>query len=186
MIWPMTHLVTIMAIEFNVHNSNVLDGVKIITPSVFEESRGSIWTSYSSDSINHLLPSNLSFKHDKFSSSYKNVLRGIHGDNKSWKMVSCIHGLIKQVVVDMRKDSETYLKWEAFDLGDINHSSILLPPGMGNAFYVYSDLAIYHYKLAYPGEYIDHEEQFTIPWNDPTINIQWPTINPVLSNRDKG
>ena len=137
-----------MAIEFDVTESEVLPEVKIVTPSVFEESRGSIWTSYSTDSLTALLPKELSFKHDKFSKSNANVLRGIHGDHKSWKLVSCIHGQIKQVVVDMRASSKTYLKWESFDLGTQNRAMILIPPGMGNAFYVSSSSAIYHYKLA--------------------------------------
>jgi len=173
-----------MAIEFSVTESAVMAGVKIITPSVFEESRGSIWTSYNTDIIGSLLPDELSFKHDKFSQSNANVLRGIHGDHKSWKLISCIHGQIMQIVVDMRVSSKTYLKWESFDLGPQNRSMILIPPCMGNAFYVKSSSAIYHYKLAYPGDYIDADQQFTISWNDPRINIKWPTNNPILSERD--
>ncbi|MDA8808818.1 dTDP-4-dehydrorhamnose 3,5-epimerase family protein [Gammaproteobacteria bacterium] len=173
-----------MSIDFSIIESEVLADVKIITPSVFQESRGSIWTSYGTDSLGSLLPGDLSFKHDKFSQSNANVLRGIHGDHKSWKLVSCIHGQIKQVVVDMRASSKTYLKWESFDLGTQNRSMILIPPGMGNAFYVSSSSAIYHYKLAYSGDYIDADEQFTVSWNDPRINIKWPTNDPILSERD--
>lgn len=173
-----------MALEFNINDSDILDGVKVISPSVFEENRGSIWTSFMNDPISSLLPLGLSFKHDKFSQSKRNVLRGIHGDHKSWKLVSCIQGEIQQVVVDMRKDSITYLKWQSFDLGDSNRSSILIPPGMGNAFYVASSSATYHYKLAYEGNYIDAGEQFTVPWNDPRLKINWRTEEPILSNRD--
>jgi dTDP-4-dehydrorhamnose 3,5-epimerase len=173
-----------MAIEFEVIDSKVLAEVKIIRPSVFKESRGEIWSSYSKDTLSSLLPGNLFFNHDKFSKSNSNVLRGIHGDHKSWKLVSCIHGQIKQVVVDMRVSSKTYLKWEAFDLGSQNRSMILIPPSMGNAFYVSSNSAIYHYKLAYPGNYIDADEQFTVSWNDPRLKITWPTNDPILSERD--
>lgn len=180
----MIPMAKIMPIEFCISDSSILEGLKIVSPSCHNENRGSIWTSYSSDSIDPLLPKNLFFKHDKFSSSYKNVLRGIHGDSKSWKLVSCIQGSIMQVVVDMRKTSDTFLKWESFNLGDNNKSSILIPPGMGNAFYVKSEIATYHYKLAYDGDYIDAEDQFTISWNDPRIDIEWPTEKPILSNRD--
>ena len=173
-----------MVAEFSIIDSDVLPGVKVITPSVFEESRGSIWTSYRTDLLGSFLPGELSFKHDKFSQSNANVLRGIHGDHKSWKLVSCIHGQIMQVVVDMRASSKTYLKWESFDLGAQNRSMILIPPGMGNAFHVSSRSAIYHYKLAYSGDYIDADEQFTVSWNDPRINIKWPTNDPILSERD--
>ncbi len=175
-----------MALEFNINDSDILDGVKVISPSVYEENRGSIWTSFMNDPISSLLPYGLSFKHDKFSQSKRNVLRGIHGDHKSWKLVSCVQGEIQQVVVDMRKDSITYLKWQSFDLGDSNRSSILIPPGMGNAFHVASASAIYHYKLAYEGNYIDADDQFTVPWNDPRLKINWHTEEPMLSDRDKG
>ena len=77
-----------MVIDFNIVGSKKINDLKIITPSTFEESRGSIWTSYSSRELDKLLPNNLQFKHDKFSISKNNVLRGIHGDHKSWKLVS--------------------------------------------------------------------------------------------------
>ena len=174
-----------MTIDFTSRPSEKLSGVTIITPSIFEEERGLIWTSYLDIKLKNLLPKDLYFKHDKFSESKFNVLRGIHGDNKSWKLVSCIYGSLKQVIVDMRKSSKTYLKWESFDLGNKNKSMILIPPGMGNAFCVTSSYAIYHYKLAYDGEYIDANEQFTIAWNSPKLNIDWPTSTPILLKRDR-
>ena len=62
---------------------------------------------------------------------------------------------------------------------------ILLPPGIGNAFFVKSESATYHYKLAYPGGYADADEQFTVSWNDPRIKVAWPNDAPILSDRDK-
>jgi dTDP-4-dehydrorhamnose 3,5-epimerase len=174
-----------MPIEFNVTVSTKIKDLKIITPSAFEESRGSIWTSYSTDEIGALLPKDLFFKHDKFSVSKKNVLRGIHGDHKSWKLVSCVSGSILQVVVDMRENSETFLQWDGFDLGGDNRQMILIPPGLGNAFFVKSDQATYHYKLAYEGDYADADEQFTVRWDDPRVNVVWPTTDPILSERDR-
>jgi len=174
-----------MKINFDIEPSNILKDVKVITPSVFEESRGSIWTSYLESTIDSLLPAGIGFKHDKFSKSKSNVLRGIHGDHKSWKLVSCVHGSVKQVVVDMREQSDTHLTWQSFDLTENNKKMVLVPPGMGNAFYVTSDYAIYHYKLAYTGEYVDAIDQFTVIWDDPRLNIDWPTKNPILSERDR-
>ena len=63
--------------------------------------------------------------------------------------------------------------------------SVLLPPGIGNAFYVRSEAAVYHYKLAYLGDYFDAADQFSVKWNDPEIAIEWPTNHPILSDRDK-
>ena len=56
---------------------------------------------------------------------------------------------------------------------------------MGNGYYVLSKKAVYHYKLAYDGEYIDADEQFSFAWNDESINIEWPSNKPILSERDK-
>ena len=155
-----------------------------MTPSVSVDARGNIWTSFLKDRVEGLLPDDLFFKHDKFSTSKRNVLRGIHGDTKSWKLVTCVHGEIQQVVVDMRKDSPTYKQWQDFIISKDNQQLILIPPNMGNAYYVNSSEAVYYYKLAYNGDYIDADEQFSVKWNDNTIGINWMSDNPILSNRD--
>lgn len=173
-----------MSIDFDIKASDILEGVSIITPSVFEESRGNIWTSYKADPLDDLLPGGMRFTHDKFSQSKHNVLRGIHGDHKSWKLVTCVFGEIHQVVVDMREGSDTYLKWQRFVINRQNQQLILIPPGMGNAYYVSGEAAVYHYKLAYDGDYIDADEQFTVAWNDDRLNIDWPADDPILSARD--
>jgi len=173
-----------VSIDFIVESSGQISGLKIISPSAYVENRGEIWTSYNTTQIAALLPDSLSFKHDKFSISKHNVLRGIHGDHKSWKLVSCVAGEILQVVVDMRENSSTYLHHQAFELGSHNHQMVLIPPGLGNAFFVKSDFATYHYKLAYHGDYADADEQFTVSWDDPRINIDWPSNDPILSERD--
>ena len=173
-----------MSIEFDIQQSTKISGVYILTPSVSEDARGNIWTSFLKGEVEELLPDDLFFKHDKFSTSKRNVLRGIHGDTKSWKLVTCVHGEIQQVVVDMRKDSSTYKKWQSFVISQDNQKLILVPPNMGNAYYVNSSEAVYHYKLAYDGDYIDADEQFSVSWNDDSIGIKWLSDNPFLSNRD--
>ena len=174
-----------MGFNFTITESQVINGVWVIKPSVTEDSRGNIWTSYLKDEIEKLLPSGLYFKHDKFSQSKKNVLRGIHGDAKSWKLVTCVFGSINQVVVDCRKDSDTYRLYESFNIDGGNQISVLIPPLLGNAYYVESNQAVYHYKLAYEGEYIDADEQFSYKWNDPQFNIKWATKTPIISSRDQ-
>ncbi|MBN1639320.1 MAG: dTDP-4-dehydrorhamnose 3,5-epimerase family protein [Ignavibacteriales bacterium] len=174
-----------MSINFKIRESEKIKGIFIITPSIYEDLRGNIWTSFLKDEIEKLLPDNIFFKHDKFSQSKFNVLRGIHGDEISWKLVTCVYGNIDQVVVDCRKESPTYLQWEKFRINNDNQILVLIPPVMGNSYYVKSKIAVYHYKLAYKGEYIDADEQFSLKWNDPKIDIKWDTENPILSNRDK-
>ena len=174
-----------MNINFDIQESVVIDGVYILTPSISEDVRGNIWTSFLKDEVEKLLPSNLYFKHDKFSTSKNNVLRGIHGDTKSWKLVTCVYGEIQQVVVDMRQDSPTYQKWQDFIINKKNQQLILIPPNMGNAYYVNSPEVVYHYKYAYNGDYIDTDEQFTVDWDDDKIGIRWLSNAPILSDRDK-
>lgn len=171
--------------DFEILESQKVKGVKIITPSVHNDERGTLFTSFHQDVYSNLVPSELSFKHDKFARTNQKVLRGIHGDYKSWKLVTVVFGEITQVVVDNRIDSPTYKNWESFKINGLHPKLILLPPGVGNAFYVHSKEAVYHYKLAYEGEYFDAENQFTLKWNDTEIGINWPDTNPILSNRDK-
>ena len=173
-----------MSIDFDIQESTKIAGVYILKPSISEDTRGNIWTSFLKDEVEELLPNDLYFKHDKFSTSKNNVLRGIHGDIKSWKLVTCVHGEIQQVVVDCRKDSPTYKQWQDFIINQDNQQLILIPPNMGNAYYVNSENAVYHYKLAYDGDYIDADEQFSLSWNDDSIGIKWMSDNPILSNRD--
>ena len=174
-----------MDIDFDIKESKLIRGVYVIKPSISKDNRGNIWTSYLKEKIEELLPHELFFKHDKFSQSSKNVLRGIHCDDKTWKLVTCVFGSILQIVVDCREDSDTYASYESYRINEKNQLSVLIPPKLGNAHYVKSRHAVYHYKLAYDGKYIDAEEQFTYKWNDPIFNIKWPTKNPILSERDK-
>ncbi len=129
----------------------------------------------------------MDFKHDKFAFNKANVLRGMHGDQKTWKLVSCAFGEIYEVVVDMRPDSPpTYRKWDAFELKASEYRQILIPPDFINGYYVQSENALFHYKLAYDGDYIDAGEQMTYRWDDETLNINWPCqYPPILQDRDK-
>jgi dTDP-4-dehydrorhamnose 3,5-epimerase len=88
------------------------------------------------------------------------------------------------VVVDLRENSPTYQKWQSFIINKDNQQLILIPPNMGNAYYVNSLEAVYHYKLAYDGNYIDADEQFSVKWDNKDIGIKWMSDLPFLSKRD--
>lgn len=171
--------------DLKISHSKILPDVLVFEPSVFWDLRGNIYTSYNNDNYRDHFPVSLEFLHDKFAQSKQNVLRGLHGDQKTWKLVSCVWGELYEVVVDMRKDSPNYKKWDAFDLSSDNYTQVLIPPGFVNGYYVKSEHAIFHYKLAYTGEYIDAGEQMTFRWDDPEFNIKWPCVNPTLQARDK-
>ena len=171
--------------DFTTEKSKVFNEVLIIKPSAYYDLRGNIYTSFHKKSYGNILNVELDFLHDKFAESKQNVLRGLHGDTKTWKLVSCVFGEIFEVVVDMRPNSPTYLKWDAFQLDSDNYSQILIPPYFVNGYYVKSEKAVFHYKLAYDGEYIDANEQITEAWDDRRIGIIWPCSNPILQRRDK-
>ena len=167
-----------------ISTSEIFPEVKIVDFDIFSDHRGLIWTSFMSDISQRFLPENISFKHDKFNTNKKGVLRGIHGDEKTWKLVSCPFGHIEQVIVDLRKESKNFKRWVKFELNEGNKIAILIPPGFGNAFCTLSNEALYHYKLAYDGVYNDFENQFTFAWNDKSIGIDWKIKNPIVSQRD--
>jgi dTDP-4-dehydrorhamnose 3,5-epimerase len=171
--------------EFEVTRSEKLPDVIIVKPAVSTDLRGNIYTSYNHDFHPSIFGKDLGFKHDKFALSRQNVLRGLHGDTKTWKLVSCVFGEIYEVAVDMRPESPTYLKWDAWWLNSEEYRQVLIPPGFINGYYVKTEQAVFHYKLAYEGDYIDANEQITVSWNDSRLGIEWPCTNPILQARDK-
>ena len=172
--------------DFKTYNSKVFGSqVKIICPDIFYDNRGFLYTDFLDSYFSDDLSVQSKFVHSKYAYNNKNVLRGIHGDYESYKLINCVYGKIFQVVVDCRKNSPTYLSYESFELNHEDPKLILIPPGFGNAFQVISDYSIYNCKLAYLGEYNDYDKQFTYKWNDDRIGINWPQTNPILSERDK-
>jgi dTDP-4-dehydrorhamnose 3,5-epimerase len=170
--------------DLKVIPSKILPDVLVFEPSVFWDLRGNIYTSFNHENYRSHLPDGLEFLHDKFAQSKYNVLRGLHGDQKTWKLVSCVWGELYEVVVDMRKESPNYKKWDAFELSSENYKQVLIPPGFVNGYFVKSEHAVFHYKLAYTGKYIDAGEQMTFRWDDPELNIKWPCKEPILQARD--
>jgi len=171
--------------KLDIKNGVVLDDIIVFTPSVNHDNRGTIFTTYEKEIYDKYLPGGIQFIHDKFAESQNNVLRGLHGDNKTWKLITCIYGEIMEVVVDMREDSKNYLKYEVFELNSKNKMQILVPPDFVNGYYVKSEFAVFHYKLAYTGEYFDVAQQKVVKWNDERLNIPWPCKDPILQARDK-
>ncbi len=160
-----------------------LDGVLVVKPeTIFEDFRGTYVELY-----NELLYRETGitqdFVQDDISTSSKHVLRGIHGDQKTWKLVSCLYGKFYLVVVNCDEESKNFAKWESFLLSDRNNLQVLIPPKHGNGHVVLSDHAIFHYKQT---SYYDRASQFTYSWNDPRFNIWWPIKNPLVSQRDEG
>jgi len=151
-------------------------GIAVITPDVFHDFRGEYVETWNSETYKVFY--DVEFKQDDISTSVKHTLRGLHGDFTTWKLVSCLYGSLLQVVVDMRPESNTYLKHELFSINDKNRNQILIPPGFANGHLVMSDFGIFSYKQStlYGGA----SKQFTVRWDDPKVGIEWPINNPIL------
>ncbi len=157
-----------------------LKEVKYFRINTFKDHRGQIWTFWKKNYFK-----NIEFNLDKFTSSKKNVLRGFHGDKKSWRLITCVKGSILSVVVDYRPNSKNFLKSTSFKLNEKNKTAVLVPPMFLNSWLCLSKEALYAYKWSFKGKYIDAGNQISVKWNDPTINYQWPVKKPILSKRDK-
>lgn len=160
-----------------------LDGVlKITPPTIFEDFRGSYIEIYNK-TIYKNAGVGCDFIQDDISTSSKGVLRGIHGDAETWKLISCLRGSFYLLVVNNDESSSQFRKWEAFTLSDLNRTQILIPPKFGNGHLVLSESAIFHYKQT--TEY-NRNGQFTILWNDSNWDFWWPAKDPIVSMRDEG
>jgi dTDP-4-dehydrorhamnose 3,5-epimerase len=160
-----------------------LKGVKLISPPTnFEDFRGSYVETYNKEMYNEAGIKE-EFIQDDISTSSKHVLRGIHGDQETAKLISCLFGSFYLIVVNQDKESEEFGKWESFTLSDTNRLQVLVPPKFGNGHLVLSDLAIFHYKQTTS---YNRASQFTILWDDPKFDFWWPISTPILSRRDSG
>lgn len=159
-----------------------LTGVLLIKVDRFEDHRGEYVEIYNEE-IYRKNGIDQTFIQDDISVSTRHVLRGIHGDSETWKLVSCLEGKFYLVVVNCDRESDSYGRWQSFVLSEHNREQVLIPPKFGNGHVVLSERAIFHYKQS---TYYEPEKQFSYRWNDPELNISWPINTPILSVRDGG
>ncbi len=162
-------------------NKTKLDGVLTIQPYVFEDFRGEFVETYN-EKIYQEAGLDIHWVQDDISISTRHVLRGIHGDPVTYKLLSCLHGKLYFVVLNCDPDSPQYGQWESFVLSDVTRTQVLVPPKFGNGYLVLSDKALFCYKQS---TYYNRAGQFTVKWNDPQFNIWWPVKAPILSIRDE-
>lgn len=154
----------------------------MVKPDVYEDARGTNVEIYN-DKTYREGGIEVNWIHDSISTSTKHVLRGIHGDATTWKLVSCLQGRIYFVVVNCNEDSPAFGNWESFILSEANRYQILVPPKFGNAHLALTEHVVFHYRWS---DYYDLSKQFSYRYDDPRFGIWWPVKNPVLSQRDEG
>lgn len=125
----------------------------------------------------------LAFHEDCFSVSRRDVLRGLHGDERTWKLIQVPYGRIFFAVADLRPDSPTYLNTETFELGGDVFRQVLVPAGCVNGHLCLTDSCVFSYKQSQI--YSGAEKQWSVAWNDPKFAIPWPIAKPILSKRDR-
>jgi len=158
----------------------LLKGVYLVKPSVHEDARGNFYETYNEQEY---VKAGLTAKfiQDDISKSVKGVLKGMHGDAGTYKLVQCAYGNVYAVILNCNETSPDFGKWQSFILSDENKYQLYIPPMYGNGYYVLSDIAVYTYKQStYYGEY----KQFTYKWNDKRFGIEWPAPADVISERD--
>ena len=168
-----------------INQNTLLKGPLLIKNKVFFDERGYFKESWNQKKFNEIIGSNEVFVQDNHSLSYKGVLRGMHYQRapmEQGKLLRCIKGKIFDVLVDIRKDSQTNMKWIGLELDSNNHEQLWIPKGFAHGFLTLTDEAEVQYKTT---EYWSKEHEETIKWDDPQIAIKWPvTKPPKLSEKD--
>lgn len=161
-----------------------LKGVILIEPEIFSDARGYFLETYNARVFADAGISE-KFVQDNQSRSKRGVLRGLHYQQKKaqGKLVRVLAGEIFDVVVDIRRDSNTFGKWSGFNLSAGGQKMVWIPTGFAHGFYTLSENAEVAYKVT---EYYEPQDDRVILWSDPDLAIRWPLIGePILSEKDK-
>jgi dTDP-4-dehydrorhamnose 3,5-epimerase len=159
-----------------------LPGVCLIEPLVFEDERGFFFESY-----NELKFAQIGIKdrfvQDNHARSVQHTLRGLHYQIKhpQAKLCRVIQGEVLDVVVDIRRGSPAFGKWESGLLSAENKLQMYVPPGFAHGYLVLSETAEFLYKCS---DFYRPEYERGVAWNDPALGINWGVRDPILSQRD--
>ncbi|MDJ1652728.1 dTDP-4-dehydrorhamnose 3,5-epimerase [Raoultella sp. Ech2A] len=159
--------------------------VLICEPKVFGDARGFFFESFSSKVFDEAVGRKVEFVQDNHSQSQKGVLRGLHyqlAPHAQGKLVRCVEGEVFDVAVDVRRSSPTFGQWVGVVLSAENKRQLWIPEGFAHGFMALSETVQFVYKAT---NYYAPQSERSILWNDPTINIQWPNQDVLISDKDK-
>ncbi|MBE6904691.1 MAG: dTDP-4-dehydrorhamnose 3,5-epimerase [Ruminococcaceae bacterium] len=162
-----------------------LPGVKILEPKYFEDYRGYYCESYSAKTLQQFGIGIIFVQDNHLLSLKKGTIRGIHFQNApkaQTKLLRCTQGAIMDFVVDLRKGAPTYKKYISIEITADNRKQIFIPKGFGHACISLVDNTHVQYKV---DEFYEPQYDRAIAWNDPELNIQWGTNDPIVSEKDR-
>ena len=162
-----------------------IEGVVIIEPKIFEDSRGYFFESFSQREFDEKVAP-IVFLQDNESKSSYGVMRGLHFQKPPYtqaKLVRCVRGSVLDVAVDLREGSPTYGKHVAVELTEDNHRQLFIPKGFAHGFAVLSDVAVFQYKC---DDFYHPEADGGISILDESLGIDWriPMDKAILSDKD--
>lgn len=164
-----------------------VDGVLVLEPKVFGDSRGFFFESFNALDFQQATGLQKTFVQDNHSKSAKGVLRGLHYqlERPQGKLVRAIEGAVFDVVVDIRKHSPTFGRWFGLELSGANKKQLWIPEGLAHGFLVTTDTAEFLYKTT---DYYHPQSERSLLWNDPDLAIDWPLhlldAPPLLADKD--
>ena len=155
---------------------NIFSGPVIISPEIFIDERGYFFESWNEKKFNAAINKKVVFVQDNQSFSQRGTLRGLHyqlNPLAQGKLIRVTRGEIYDVIVDLRKDSQTFSKWAGIRINSKNKKQLWIPEGFAHGFLTLANETIVNYKVT---NYWDKELERTILWNDYYLGIKWPEI----------
>lgn len=162
-----------------------IDGLVVIEPRVFGDSRGYFFESFSERDFKREV-ADVDFVQDNESKSSYGVVRGLHFQRPPYaqaKLVRVVKGKVLDVAVDLRKGSPTFGHHVAVELSEDNHRQMFIPRGFAHGFSVLSDEVIFQYKC---DNFYAPQSEGAVAWDDPDLDIDWriPADKALLSDKD--
>jgi len=158
-----------------------LSGTVLLQPIVHGDERGFFLETYRRSTLAELGIED-EFVQDNHSRSRRGVVRGMHFQPGMAKLVRCARGAIYDVLVDLRRGSPSFGRWEGFELNDSNHHQFYCPDGFAHGFCVLSDVADVVYLTS---AYYDPSLESGFAYDDPAVGIEWPAgLDLIVSERD--
>ena len=168
----------------NIEKTNIF-GAYLIKPTIYEDSRGTFMENWNVRLLSNAVGEKISFVQQNYSKSDMNVLRGLHYQHKKpqGKLVRVLAGVVRDVIVDLRKSSPTFGSYFLTELKAANNIQLWIPQGIAHGFYVVSQSAEFSYHTT---DYYNPGDEYTIKWDDQELNIDWKLNGqkPLLSDKD--